>query len=134
MSSTRQIMTAAVLAFIIVACGRLPGASKGDHAAVQAQPDSIRVDVLNENYYDARIHAIYTGGQRRSLGTIAGNGGRTRLAVPWEPRALVFEVSLVTDGATYVSYPVDVVPGQVMDVRVPANIAESGFFRRARRP
>ena len=94
------------------------------------QADSIVVNVLNENYYDARIHAIYDGGQRRSLGTIAGNGGQMRVALGWEPRALLFEVSLVTDGSTYVSDPVDVPAGQSIDIRVPSNIRESGFFRR----
>lgn len=76
---SRQIMTGVAVVCVVVACARLPGVPKGDRAAVQAQPDSILVDVLNENYYDARIHAVYAGGQRRSLGTIAGNGGRVRV-------------------------------------------------------
>jgi hypothetical protein len=52
------------------------------------------------------------------------------MALAWEPRALVFDVLLVTDGATYVSHPVDVAPGESVEVRVPSNISESGFFRR----
>lgn len=129
----RLIIVAVALAFAVGACAWLPGVRRGDGAAAQTRPDSIAVDVVNENYYDARIHAVYAGGQRRSLGTIAGNGGRTRIALAWEPRSLVFEVQFVTDGTTYVSLPVDVVPEQSIDLRVPSNIGESGFFRRVRR-
>lgn len=128
----RQIVTAGLVACVVVGCARIPGMPKGDGAGA-AQPDSIVVGVLNENYYDARIHAIFAGGQRRSLGTIPGNGGRARTALAWEPRTLVFEVFFVTDGATYVSLPVEVAPAESLDVRVPPNISESGFFRRVRR-
>lgn len=129
---SRTVLMGAAVVCVVVACTRVPGAPKGA-PAIPAPPDSILVDVLNENYYDARIHAVYDGGQRRSLGTIGGNGGRARTALLWEPRSLVFEVLFVTDGATYASYPVDVVPGQSLEVRVPSNIRESGFFRRVPR-
>lgn len=130
---SRQMITAVATALFCAACAALPGVRRGDRAAEQARPDSIHVDALNENYYAARIHAVYAGGQRRSLGTIAGNGGRTTVALAWEPRSLVFEVLFVTDGTTYVSLPVDVAPGESIDIRVPSNINESGFFRRMRR-
>lgn len=87
---------------------------------------------MNDNFYDARIHAVYRGGQRRSLGTIAGNGGSTRTALAWEPHSLVFEVSFIISGASYVSQPVDVARGESIEVRLPANIDQSGFFRRVR--
>lgn len=130
---SRQIIPAVALALSCVGCAILPGSSKGDPVGGQARPDSIRVDLLNENYFATRVHAVFSGGQRRSLGTIDGNGGRTRMALAWEPRALVFEVLLITDGATYMSLPVDVAPGESIEVRVPPNIGESGFFRRVRR-
>jgi hypothetical protein len=114
------------------ACGRGPGMSRGE-APAAAGPDSVVVDVLNENYYAARIHAVYASGQRHSLGTIAGSGGRSEAVLAWEPRALVFEVLLVTAGATYLTQPVDVAAGESIELRVPSNIAESGFFRRVRR-
>lgn len=128
---SRQIMTAAALALVAIACARSPSGAKG--GAVAARRDSIAVDVVNENYFEARIHALYEGGQRRSLGTIAGNGGRSRMSLAWEPRSLVFEILFVIDGAAYVSLPVDVAPGESIEVRVPSNISESGFFRRLRR-
>jgi hypothetical protein len=127
----RQIMTTAAIALFAVACARSAGGAKGGAGVVRR--DSIHVDAVNENYYEARIHAVYTGGQRRSLGTIAGNGGRIRTALAWEPRSLVFEIVFVTDGAAYVSLPVDVAAGESVEVRVPMNISGSGFFRRMRR-
>lgn len=130
---SRQIIPIVALALSCVGCAIVPGCSKGDQVCGQVRPDSILVDVLNENYFATRIHAVFSGGQRRSLGTVDGNGGRTRTALAWEPRALVFEVLLITDGATYRSLPVDVAPGESIEVRVPPNIGESGFFRRVRR-
>jgi hypothetical protein len=109
----------------------------GGHAFDQADdpglPDSIFVEAVNENFYDARIHAVYDGGQRRTLGTIAGNGGHAEVALGWEPHALVFEISFIVSGEAYVSYPLDVARGDRVEVRVPPNIASSGFFRRVSR-
>ena len=127
-----RITLAVAAAFLAAACGRVPGTSRDDPTPA-AGPDSVLVDVLNENYYAARIHAVYGSGQRHSLGTIAGNGGRTEAVLAWEPRALVFEVLLVTAGVTYLTQPVDVAAGESIELRVPSNIAESGFFRRVRR-
>lgn len=129
----RQIILAIALALSCVGCTLLPGRSRGDPVGGQARPDSVYVDVVNENYFATRIHAVYSGGQRRSLGTIDGNGGRTMIALVWEPRTLAFEVLLITDGAAYMSLPVDVAPGESIVLRVPANIGASGFFRRIRR-
>jgi hypothetical protein len=102
-------------------------------AAEPSQPDSIYIDALNEHFYDARVHAVFTGGQRRSLGTIVGNGGQARTAVMWEPHALVFEISFIISGAEYVSQPLNVSRGEVVELRLPANIDQSGFFRRVSR-
>lgn len=135
-SSARPV-TAATMAIaamcVLLACARLPGMGKSAKRQAGTPPDSVFVDVLNEHYYDARIHAVYSGGQRRSLGTIAGNGGRARRGLAWEPRALLFEVVFVTDGSAYVSYPMDVAAGNSIEIRLPSNIDESGFFRRMRR-
>jgi hypothetical protein len=117
----RKITTMAAMLFVAVACAGRRGASANE---------SIVVHAVNENYYDARIHAVYDGGQRRSLGTIAGNGGRTRAVIMWEPHSLVFEIVLVTQGSTYISQDVDVARGDSIEIRVPSNIGESGFFRR----
>jgi hypothetical protein len=124
------IVAAAALALFAASCAR--GRNVGGGAQLAAA-DSIYIETLNDNFYEARIHAVYKGGQRRSLGTIAGNGGRARTAIPWEPRALTFEVLFIIGGAAYVSYPVDASRGETIEVRLPPNIDQSGFFRRVRR-
>ena len=108
----------------------LPGGGKGARGGMPR--DSILVFAVNENYYDARIHAVYDGGQRLSVGTVAGNGGRARVALPWEPRAVEFSVFLVTAGTTYMTPPFDLAAGDSIELRVPLNITSSGFFRRVR--
>lgn len=118
---------AVALALLGVACGSNQVVYD---AAGEPQPDSVYVDALNDNYYDARIHAVYTGGQRRTLGTLAGNGGHLEKALGWEPHALVFVVSFIISGKTYVSHPVDVSRGERVELRLPPNIDQSGFFRR----
>ncbi|MBR9991180.1 MAG: hypothetical protein KFH98_15570 [Gemmatimonadetes bacterium] len=126
--SHQAIAVLAVLLFSTGCAGRYDS-----QAETSAEADSIYIDTLNENFYDARVHAVYTGGQRRSLGTIVGNGGYTRTAVMWEPHALVFEISFIISGAQYVSQPLNVSRGEVVDLRLPANIDQSGFFRRVSR-
>lgn len=120
------------LAVFGVACARAKDVSLQPDTAGTA-PDGVLVEVINDNYYDARVHVIYDGGLRRSLGTIGGNGRQAKVAIPWQPRALVVEVTLIIGGGVYRSDRIHVSPGDVLEVRVPANIQSSGFFRRVRR-
>jgi hypothetical protein len=125
-----QLFTAVAITFLGAACA---GRAERVGDDVPAVPDSVIVEAFNDHFYEARIHAVYAGGQRRSLGTIAGNGGHTKMAIAWQPRALSFEVAFIIDGAEYVSHTVDVSPGELVEVRLPPNINESGFFRRVQR-
>jgi hypothetical protein len=97
------------------------------------QPETILIETTNDHFYDARVHAIYAGGKRQTLGTIPGNGGQSEVAITWEPRDLVFEISFVVSGASYVTWPMDVTRGQHLELRLPPNIDASGFFRRVSR-
>ena len=96
-------------------------------------PDSVFVEARNDRFYDARVHAIYQGGQRRSLGTIAGNGGTARASLAWEPHALFFEIHFIVERSAWVSVPVDVTRGEIVALTIPSNIDSSGFFRRVSR-
>jgi hypothetical protein len=125
---TRQRFVGLALVLLAPGCASRPHANEA-----AAQPERIYIEAFNDNFYDARVHAVYSGGSRRSLGTIAGNGGRAQLTLGWEARPLVFEVSFIIDGAAYVSYPVDVTPGQYVVVRLPPNMQGSGLFRRVSR-
>ena len=119
---------------LMLACARsraAPGLNGPEPASEDV--DSVFVEVLNDNYYDARVHVIYEGGTRHSLGTIASNARGPTTPVPWLPRPLFIEVTLVVGGGVYRSQAIDVVQGEVLQIRVPADLETSGFFRRVRR-
>ena len=126
----RRISFEIAAVWIGAACSILPGGSRAGRVGVPR--DSVFVFAVNENYYDARIHAVYEGGRRHSVGTIAGNGGRTVIGLPWEPRAVEFSVFLITAGTTYRTHPFDLAAGDSIELRVPLNISVSGLFRRVR--
>lgn len=96
-------------------------------------PDSIFVEVINDNYYDARVHIIYESGARYSVGTIGGNTRQAAVALPWQPRALVIEIALIVGSGVYRSDALDVAAGDVVEVWVPPNLDVSVFFRRVSR-
>ena len=116
----RSVVLMFALAFSGIACA----------TTRRAPAESFVLDIVNENFYAARVHATWDGANRRPLGTIDGNGGRTRATVAWQPRALAFEIQLVTEGSSWLSLPVDVSPGDSIELRIPSNLRESGFFRR----
>lgn len=133
--SRRDLLTARLMLwFLIVAA--LACARRRD-AAVQSEAteagDSMFVAVINENYYDARVHLVYDGGAPYSLGTVGGNQRTPVRTVPWLPRPLVVEVSLIVAGGTYRSDRIDVARGDVLEIRVPPDLQTSGFFRRVSR-
>jgi hypothetical protein len=120
------------LALLGAACAR-PQAARVQPSAGDVTPDSVFVEVVNDNYYDARIHLIYDGGMRHSLGTIGGNWRQAGVAIPWQPRALFVDVTLIIGGGVYRSDRIHVSPGDVLEIRVPADLESSGFFRRVGR-
>ena len=115
---------------VLVACARSRAALETDAASIREGGDSVFVEVVNDNYYDARIHVVYDGGGRFTLGTVPGNQRQPVRAIPWQPRPLVAQVSLIIGGGTYQSDRIDAAPGAVIEIRVPPNLRESGFFRR----
>lgn len=122
-----------VSALALLAAGAACARGTGDvaHQATAGEPpDSVYVEVVNDHFYDARVHAVYDGGARHSLGTIPGNGNHAELVIPWQPRPLVFEITFVISNAAYLTYPIDVARGEALEIRLPSNIHLSGFFRR----
>ena len=130
-------MTRTAAAFLLVSFAAVVGCAGRKYdpqtQAGDVGPDSVYIETINENYYDARVHAIFGAGQRHPLGTIPGNGGRARTALAWQPQALVFEVTFIIDGRSYLSQPRDLGRGEVFELTLPANINQSGFFRRVTR-
>ncbi len=117
----------------LAACSRASALLVEDDPWAEEEPDSITVALTNDNFYDARIHAQYDGGNRYSLCTIAVNGQQVEVTIRWEPRPLIFEIMFIISGAVYLTHPVQALPGDVIEVRLPPNIDASGFFRRVRR-
>ena len=133
---SRRLTGLAALAFgaaavvLAVTCAR--GRAVDVQHVTPDTPDSVFVEVINDNYYDARLYALYAGGARYPLGTVGGNLSQARVAIPWTPRPLVVELFLVIGGGHYVSDVLSPQPGEVVQVRLPPNLDASGFFRRVR--
>lgn len=121
---SRKLLVPLALLLLAAACTTMRGAPQGE---------TFHVEVLNDNFYAARVHAVWSGANRRPLGTIDGNGGRSKAVLGWEPRTLAFEVQLVTEGSSWISQPVDVSPNDSIELRIPSNLRESGFFHRVPR-
>ena len=127
--SLSRVLTAVVALPLAVAC------SRGGKAVVvvdtaPAVPDSVTVEIVNDNYYDARVYAVYVGGAKHPLGTIPSYKTESGLRIPWLPRPLVFEVHLVTGFETYLSHEIDVFSGDYVQLRLPSNFEVSDSFRR----
>ena len=131
-SYLRRIFTVLAVLPLAVAC------SRSDRAAVvvgaaPAVADSVAVEVVNDNYYDARVYAVYAGGAKHRMGTVRSHSSESDLRIPWQPRRLAFEVHLVTGFRTYLSHEIDVSPGDYVQLRLPPDFDVSDSFRRVSR-
>ncbi len=92
----------------------------------------VAVHVVNDNYYSARVRAFYDGGNQYIIGTVESHTTADTFEIPWDTGALWFEVDLITGPGRYLSEKVLVEPGDIVELRLPPDIEESGFFRRIR--
>jgi hypothetical protein len=74
--------------------------------------DSITIQVVNNNFYDANIYAQYDGQNRNRLGMVFGHGTGT-FYVRWHQSDLRMVMSLV-GGGTATSNSLVVSPGDVV--------------------
>jgi hypothetical protein len=127
-------LTLAALSLVVAAaCG---GGKEIEvrHAVTPDAPDSVYVEIVNEHFYDARVYVLYEEAARRPLGLVVGNTTAMPVAVPWQPRPYVFEISFIAESGLYYTEDVVLEPGDVIRLRIPPNIATSAFFRRAGGP
>ena len=101
-----------------------------ERGADPAFREEIAVRVINDNYYSARIRAVYDGGNRYSIWTVESHSTVDDLVIPWQPRLLWFEIDLIVGPGFYLSDRVHVAPGDLVELRLPPDLEESGFFRR----
>jgi len=128
----RQTNWSAGMAAALLVVGCAPGQRGIDvvHPEAAIGRETVTVQVINEHFYDARLYAVYSNGERHPLGTVGGNTTENAITIPWRPRSLIIEVHMIIAGGAYQSDPVDVEPGDIVQVRLPPNIESSGFFRR----
>jgi hypothetical protein len=81
--------------------------------------DSITITVINDHWYDARVHAVYGGGLRYPLGVIGNKREGGPFVIPWHVDDLIMEIDFVVERGRYGSDRVLVEP---------PNISSSGFF------
>ena len=127
--SLSRVLSAVAALTLAVACSR-GGNSVVVAGEAPAIADSVTVEIVNDNYYDARVYAIYVGGERHPLGTIPSYKTTSGMRIPWRPRPLVFEVHLVTGFGKYLSYEIDVFSGDYVQLRLPPNYEVSDSFRK----
>lgn len=129
---TRRTLRAAAGTAAIVTVAACGGARDVDvrHGAVPDVGDSVYVELVNEHFNDARVHAIYAGGHRYTLGLVVGHSKAPLTAIPWQPHPLMLEVTFIAAGGPYYTEDLLLDPGDVITVRIPPNIETSAFFRR----
>jgi hypothetical protein len=102
-----------LLLVVSVACSRATPAVGGVSPLLE---DSVTVTVVNDNFYDANVYALYQGSTRDRLGTVIGHNSQT-FRIKYHPRPLVMQMHLVGVGST-LSNEIHVDPGDVLELRI----------------
>ncbi|UCG87790.1 MAG: hypothetical protein JSW71_04385 [Gemmatimonadota bacterium] len=107
---------AGVLALIVALSGcSMMGRGGGHDSRDAARDRELTLHVINENFYDATIYAVW-GGYRQRLGVVVGQGEDT-FRFRWAPPELSVEIRLLAVGSTMThSLPVD--EGDILELRV----------------
>jgi hypothetical protein len=111
---------------VISACGGVSSSLEDPFA--DAGRNEFRLYVQNDNFYDARISAIASGGSRRQIGYV---GGKTDgvFTVPWTfSNDLRVEIDLQA-GPTCTTEVIQVDPGDELRLQILSAITDSSFCR-----
>jgi len=85
--------------------------------------DTIRVHVQNDNFMDARLHALGSGG-RYLLGVVTGRQ-QAILEIPWDfSGSLRIEIDLLA-GSKCTTRTIDVNPGDTFDLRIESTLSRT---------
>ena len=85
--------------------------------------DTIRVHVQNDNFMDARLHALGSGG-RYLLGVVTGRQ-QAILEIPWDfSGSLSIEIDLLA-GSKCTTRTIDVNPGDTFDLRIESTLSRT---------
>ena len=92
------------------------------------RPDSVRLEVQNLNFSDARLYAIRDG-QRITLGRVGGKQD-AQFTIPWRfNQDLRIEINLLA-GPTCVTERLQVDRGDILELQISAVFSQSTFCRR----
>ena len=84
---------------------------------------TIRVHVQNDNFMDARLHALGSGG-RYLLGVVTGRQ-QAILEIPWDfSGSLNIEIDLLA-GSKCTTRTIDVNPGDMFDLRIESTLSKT---------
>ena len=90
---------------------------------------SIRLDVENQNFYDATIYVMEDQGPARRVGDVVGNGNRS-FQVPWDfAAAMSFRIDLLAGGSC-ITPPIVVSPGEILGLQIVSNTQVASAYCR----
>lgn len=113
MTSVTRIASMAALLVAGGACGPTP---QPVTSATPAETQTVTIEVVNQNFYDANILANYEGEVQRRLGFVQGFQTDT-FTLPWRNHQLVM-ISQFVGGGGVVSNILTVSPGDVLEFRI----------------
>jgi len=96
-----------------IACSRSTPAIGG---LAPEMPDSVTIEVVNENFYDADIYSEYEGEVRRRLGMVSGFS-KGSFRIPWRTNRLIMVMKLIGVGEAF-SNDLVVSPGDILELRL----------------
>jgi len=112
------MLLAGVLGLVVTGsgCSLLGRGGQGDSAwDDDEQIRELTLHVINENFYDATIYAVWSG-YRRRLGVVQGQREDT-FRFRWAPMELSIEIRLLSVGTT-TTYSLPVDEGDILELRV----------------
>ena len=124
---TRTILVC-LLPGAMAGCGGGSG-GVGNPNPFEASNELVRIEVLNRDFAQATVRAIYTG-TRRTLGRVSGHSSAT-FSLEWPfARPLRFEIGLLA-GQNCVTRELNVQPGEVLELQIEPGLSgrEGCWFR-----
>ena len=116
-----KTMTSLAVLVVITACATPRELPERERFFTGA--DTIRVHVQNDNFMDARLHALGSGG-RFLLGVVTGRQ-QAILEIPWDfSGSLSIEIDLLA-GSKCTTRTIDVNPGDTFDLRIESTLSRT---------
>jgi hypothetical protein len=108
----RSIALLSLVAMVGCAAGRVR-----DPLEARKRPEKVLLTVENDRFEDARIYAVWRGGQERRLGTATGKGSQT-FSFDWVDDQIQIRVSFVAKADGYTVDPITVAPGDHLQLKI----------------